>query len=329
MLEADMKTIVWSGLAVALLGCAHTPAATRGARARGSGYELAMSTFSCWLGPVWDDALGEPAPERVASAEQRCRDVAAQVWGDSERTRVERLRALESVAVEDVALKVRARAADMGADEQRALVALFKQVADAERETMYARRAGDRVKIDLADEERPRARLTSDEQAAVAALDRHVAIDSLFRADGPFAADARALAILSAMDRMQTARGLPKHMKAYAVRGVFTLVFQVPPPQMPADPTIALTPGQWLDYLSRVATVAGHPLLDGARTPRERNQLAWGGVLAGFADRLRPELAQLSPRLAPVVRGTVARLDAEYVADRNAIASHGRSGAER
>jgi hypothetical protein len=326
-----MKTMAWNRLMLSMLaaatafgGCAHAPPAATGAPSAlpaetADGYQLAMTTFECWLGPVWDDALGAPPEARAELAKEDCNQVAAAVWGDTERTHIERLRAQEQVAVEDAALKVRALAGKMSDGDRRALVQLFKAVAAAQHENMWARRGADRIKIDLADDERPRERLTADEHAVIAALDAKDALAVLWHIEGPFAADARTLALMVAMDRMQAARGLPKHMKVYAVRGAFELFFNLGAPAMAADPMTPLEPGAWLDYLTRAAAAAGHAAVGGT-TPRERNQLAWGSVLEGFADRLRPELPRVSARLRPVVRGVVARLDAEYVADRNATA---------
>lgn len=306
-------------------GCAHAPAAIATRQASQSdGYSLAMATFACWLGPVWTEAEQPTAAAQVADAHARCNDVAVRVWGDAEPTRVERLRALEAVAVDDTVLKVKALSATMPDGDRRALEALVKRTADAQRENMWARRASDKIKIDLGDEDRPDQRLTADEQQAIGALGGHRALAALLALSGPFGDDAHALALLAAMDRMELARGLPKHMKVYAVRDAFQLLFAVPPPPLPADVATPLPPGEWLSYLERVATAAGHGGGGDAQPPRARNQLAWGSVLAGFADRLRPLGERTSATMAPVVRATVKRLDAEYIADRNAVASSKR-----
>jgi hypothetical protein len=312
------------------VGCAHAPSTAQSANNRASAYALAMTTFACWYGPVWEDALGEPAEQRKTSTDERCREVATTVWNDTDRTRLERLRAVESVAVEDTLLKVKALAkAEMNETERRSLVALFTAVAAVQKENMYARRGADRVKIDLENEDRTPEKLTTDDKTAADALDTHAAIATLLAVRGTFANDAHALGLLAAMDRVNAARGLPKHMKLYATRGIFALVFGLMAPRMPSDPSAPLWPGQWLDYLTRAAAAAGHPLVDGTRSARDRNQLAWGSVLEGFADKLRPDLDRVSVCLQSVVRGTVTRLDAEYIADRNAVAASASAGALR
>jgi hypothetical protein len=96
------------------------------------------------------------------------------------------------------------------------LVALLNSVAHSQRETMAARRAGDKIKKDIVGTREPGKR-PEDERDSVAPLTTSTALDALLGFDaGPFGAEARSIALLCAMDRMQTAKDLPKHLKVYA-----------------------------------------------------------------------------------------------------------------
>jgi hypothetical protein len=68
----------------------------------------------------------------------------------------------------------------------------------------------------------------------------------------------------------------------------------------------------WLTYLSDVARAAGHAVPDKATTPREREPWAWGGVIEGFADKLRADTGKLGPGLSPAATFIVKKLDAEW-----------------
>jgi hypothetical protein len=113
---------------------------------------------------------------------------------------------------------------------------------------------------------------------------------------------------------MELSRGLPRHLKVYAVADAHQLVFGVTPPSVPEDVTAKLKPGTWLGYLTDVARAAGHAVPDKATTPREREPWAWGGVLAGFADKLRADASRLEKgsSMARAASSIVARLDAEW-----------------
>jgi len=49
-------------------------------------------------------------------------------------------------------------------------------------------------------------------------------------------------------------RGLPKHLKLYAVPDTFQLLFGVTVPDVPQDATRKLVPGTWLKFLSDTAS---------------------------------------------------------------------------
>lgn len=132
--------------------------------------------------------------------------------------------------------------------------------------------------------------------------------------DEPFQNEAHAIGLLCAMDRMNMANGLPKHIKVYAVQEGFAAAFSVSPPEVPSDATAPMKAGLWLDYLSTAARAAGHPVSDGAITLEDKEMLAWTGVLAGFADRLRNEAEHMSNETAlkTIAEGAAERLDVEH-----------------
>ncbi|HEX7668066.1 MAG TPA: hypothetical protein VF395_00700 [Polyangiaceae bacterium] len=65
-------------------------------------------------------------------------------------------------------------------------------------------------------------------------------------------------------------------------------------PDVPRDAQKPLKGGAWLGYLTAVASAAKHPVPNEAKSLRDRELLAWGGALAGLADRLRAEAALVS-----------------------------------
>jgi hypothetical protein len=147
---------------------------------------------------------------------------------------------------------------------------------------------------------------------------------------GDLSTEAHAMGLFCAMDRVELARGLPKHLKVYAVAGAHQLVFGVAPPAVPEDVTAKLERGLWLRYLADVARAAGHPVPVKATHPREREPWAFGGVVAGYADKLRADAAKLD-RAAPLgkaVAAIVARLDAEW-AEVPSIAASQKAMADR
>src|SRR5438105_13941734 len=78
-------------------------------------------------------------------------------------------------------------------------------------------------------------------------------------------------------------------------------------PELPNDVTKHLKKGAYLAYVTDVAKSAGHPVPDSAKTPREKEAMAWASVLQGVADRIRAnadklpgdsELREVSQRIA-------------------------------
>jgi hypothetical protein len=296
------------------------PAPERPAPAQEEAHKLAVEAASCWFGGLWSDALGEQDQAKQAGTEARCSDLAKRVWGTDDKAHIEHLRALESDAVADVVAKVDSLSKNDSVDGRRrdALVNLTTALAEAEKETMLARRASDRVKRDLDHEPE---KLTGDEVDAVIPLRSHGKIEALYKLDaGDLTKEARALALLCALDRVEMARGLPKHLKLYAVADEFKLLFGVTVPDVPADGSKKLVPGTWLKFLSETATAAGHPVSAKAKTARERDALAWAGMLEGFSDKLKAEADGVTPatELSKVVTVVLHRLETEYRAQQAA-----------
>jgi hypothetical protein len=279
-------------------------------------HKLVVAGAACWFGGMWADALGEQGEMKVHGLESRCKDVERRVWGTDDKSHYEQLRALETSAVADFVAKVDATAKTDGVDGPRrdALVKLAGALGDAQRELMLARRAGERVKRDL---EKEPEKLTKDEVDAVAPLRANAKVEALLKLEaGDLTREAHALALLCMLDRLEIARGLPKHLKLYAVADPFRLLFNVAIPDVPDDATKKLVPGTWLKFLTETAAAAGHPVSDKAKTPREKDALAWAGMLEGFSDKLKAEYAGVDATtdLNKVVPVTLHRLEAEYKA---------------
>ena len=287
-------------------------------------HRLLTATVACWLGGVWSDADGVDEATRAKDAERRCHQLVERVYGSDDPTHYERLRAVEPGEVSELKTKILAVASVDTVDHAREqqLGALLDAMANAERESMTARRAGDRVKKDAAGDREP-INITTDEVAAVAPLNDARAFEALFTLDaGELTPEAKALAILCAMDRMETARGLTKHLKVYALARPFAVLFSTQTPAMPTDARQSLIDGTWLTYLTSVAAAAGHPVLPAAKTPSDREWLAWGGALEGLADKLQVEAQQMSSETAlkRVAEAIVRRVDAEYRASEATVA---------
>ncbi|MGA7120029.1 MAG: hypothetical protein WBY94_08030 [Polyangiaceae bacterium] len=289
--------------------------------AYGEAHRLVMAAAGCWFGGPWADALGEQAVIKEKGIEARCHDLERRTWGGAEdKTHYEQLRALERNAVADVLAKVdeTARSEHLDGSSRDALVRLASALADEEKELMLARRAADRVKRDL---DREPEKLTADEIDAVVPLRAHEKLDALVSVRiGGLTEEAHALALLCVLDRVELARGLPKHLKLYAVADEFHIFFGVDVPEVPRDATTKLVPGTWLKFLSETAAAAGYPVGTLASTPRERDALAWAGMLHGLSDRLKVAEDAIPPNtdLSHVVTVARHRLEAEYNAQKAA-----------
>ncbi|HXX69354.1 MAG TPA: hypothetical protein VEK07_19370 [Polyangiaceae bacterium] len=306
---------------------ASTPASTApvaDTRTREEAHALVMRAAGCWFGGEWADALGEEDSTKESAVKARCRDLESRVWGGAtDKTHYEQLRALEMNAVADVIAKVDETARNDVVDGARrdALVKLTTALAEEQRELMAARRAADRVKRDLDHEPE---KLTTDEVDAVVPLRANAKLEALlsFNEDG-LGKEANALGLLCALDRVELARGLPKHLKLYAVADELHFLFGVNVPSVPRDATTKLVPGTWLEFLSEASAAAGYPVGRDAKTPRERDALAWAGMLEGFSDKLKSDADAIGATtpLRQVVTVALHRLEAEYQAQQNAEAT--------
>jgi hypothetical protein len=309
------------------------PAGAAGPSSPGSAHALVIQAASCWFGGMWSDAEGATNWEdrRIAS-EKRCAAIVAQLWGTDDHAKVEAFRRLEKTNVDRLGAEVDRLAAGDPVDGPRkdAIGKLLGAVEAAQREANTAHVAANQVKRDIKDKEEPET-LSKDEVEAAKALRTHAAFDALLKLDaGALSAEAHAMALMCAMDRMELSRGLPKHLKIYAVADTNQLVFGVAPPPVPDDATAKLKAGTWLNYLVDAARAAGHPVPDKATHPREREPWAWGGLLEGFTDKLRADAGKLDKgtSLAKAVTAIVARLDAEW-AEIPSVAASQRAMAER
>ncbi len=284
-------------------------------------HKLVIAAAACWFGGTWADALGAQDSAKQGTVDADCHQLERRVWGGAEdKTHYEQLRALEENAVADVIAKVHETAKQEGLDSPRreALVKLTTALAAAEKELMLSHRAADRVKRDL---DREPERLTADETDAVAPLRAHAKFDELLGLDaGDLSRESHALALLCALDRVEIARGLPKHLKLYAVADTFHVLFGVGVPDVPQDATKKLVPGIWLRFLSDTAAAVGYPVTEKAKTPRERDALAWAAMLRGFADKLKMDADAISPStdLSHVTVVALHRLEVEYNAQQAA-----------
>jgi hypothetical protein len=263
---------------------------------------------------------------KAGAIENRCHDLERHVWGADDKTHYEQLRAFEQNAVADVVAKVDSTAKSDVVDGPRreALVKLATVLSEALKETMMARRAADRVKRDLGDHEP--AKLSTDEVDAVRPLRSHAKLEALLTLEaGDLSKEANALAILCALDRVEVARGLPRHLKLYAVGDSLHLLFGVAMPDVPEDGSKKLVPGTWLRFLGDTARAAGHPVPAKAQTPRERDALAWAGMLEGLHDKLKLDDDGVAgtTELNRVVATVLHRLEAEFSAQRAAEVTEG------
>jgi hypothetical protein len=288
-----------------------------------SAHRLVIAAGSCWLGGVWSDAQGATETERSDASKKRCHEVIKAAYGSDDEGRFERLRAVDAVEVSDFGNKVdtAARADRLDAAHTQELRGLLNATANAEREAIALRRAADKVKDAIA-VPKPSQQRKNEETAAAAALSETQQWDALMAANvGSLTPELRAFGLLFAMDRMQVARGLPKHLKVLAVRGPLATVFGVPAPDMPPDATRPPAGGAWLAYLTSTAQAAGHPVPAQAKSLHDKELLAWGGTLMGFADKLRLQAEHITNQtdLRQVVDAVVRRLETEYRADESAM----------
>lgn len=282
-------------------------------------HRLMVMASACWLGGVWSDAEGDPKPEAKAADDARCHDVLKAAYNADDADRFKRLRSMDDAEIDALASRVVEIAKADAVDSKRvdALGKSMRALGAVLKETMNARRAADKIKHDLkqGDAEKDAPKLSVDEYNASGPLKKSDALAALYALDaGDLTPEVRAIGTISALDRMGIARGLPKHLKVYVVGGAFNVVFGAKPPEVADDPSAKLVPGTWLKYLADTAAAAGHPVPDKFKKPIEREPLAWGGVLQGFADKLKVDASKMNPEgdVAKISGSVVNRLEAEY-----------------
>lgn len=291
-------------------------------------HRFLMLGTACWFGGLWSDAENETGDMRKAAIEARCRDVVHRIYGSDDAQKIERLRALEAKEIGDFISRVQALAENDSIDGPRKdkLAKLGNAIADAQREAMHARRAADKVKKDE-EKSAEREKLNEDEAKAVGPLRTHGALDALLTLDvGDLTKEAHAIGVLCVMERMNIARGLPKHLKMYAWGDALKALFGVPVPDMPEDATKKLPKGLLLSYVMDVAKAAGHPVPEKiALSPDSQGKyvLAYAGIVEGISEKLKADEDGVSPstELHKVVVAVKNRLEAEYNAERAAHAT--------
>jgi hypothetical protein len=307
---------------------ASSSAAPTPVRDTDTAHKLVIASAACWLGGLWSDAEGEEgAVERRAGTTRRCAEVVRALEGQDDPMKVEAVRVLDRATTDAIVAKVKELAAADGLDSAHAgaLGTLAAAIVATSLETSAARRAATRIRADieklrtdkekLAAHERDADRLSADEAASLSVLRAGSALDALVKLgssglpDEEWGAEAHAVGLMFALTRVRAGQDLPKHMKLYAVAPAYAAVFAVQPPLLPEHAKDKLKPGTWLAYLMQVAKACGHPPPDTVTTKREKEQLAWSGVLEGFAERLESDEARIkNPVLLEAVRGIAARL---------------------
>ncbi len=288
--------------------------------AEGRAHAIVLEAASCWLSGLWSDAARDEPAARNAAIVDRCRRVLHAAGETSDRL-YGALRAVDPVAVDALAGRIGKMAQEDTIDRPHAaaILTFFRAIAAASREEVDARRAADRVKGDYAFTSSAEQRRT-DKDAAAPELSRSAALVALLEDNSPYAVEARVVGLLYAVDRMEIARGLPKHLKTTCVEGVGLEVFRVAAPRVSGDPAAPIPTGTWLGYLSSMASAAGHPVPDDARDPQNREPLAWNGTLLGLADHLRQ--LRTGTILDPISQSVVARIDRQAASARASFDAH-------
>ena len=294
------------------------------------GYQLAIQATACWFGPLWAEAEGVVPPLQRLTTERRCSEVVREIFGDTGRLAA--FKAVEPAEVEATAQRVTKDGAESGAQLSR----LVMHVAAAQRESLAARRASDRVHRERGpahgghgleaaqtqknDRESRSGSAVAEHHdiGAVELLRAHDSLEQLMKAElGDFTGDARALGLLIGLSRMNTAWALPRHLRIFAVDSVGHVIFNAPLPEeaqvTPADATKPQREGLLVEHLTQLAQTAGYPVPADLK-PRERRMLAWQSLQKAIADRLGQQKLskQADPTLRPIVSAEVERLNNEY-----------------
>lgn len=253
--------------------------------------KLVALTQSCWFGGLWAGDERDPPEAKRADIDARCKDALHIVYDSDAKAKPEQLRACEPEVVADLAAKMDALSKDdfmSDATKREAIVNRLKAAGAAQREALLARRAADNVKH-VGDREADK--LTKDDADAIAPLSATKDLEALLAIDDP---DARAIAYVTVMDRVAVARGAAKHLRVFAFSGTAKALFGTPiPANLPTDPKKPWKRGTYAKWAIEAAKSAGHPVPDTAKTPREKELLAWAGVLQGVADKVKANTEKL------------------------------------
>lgn len=253
-----------------------------------------LAAIACFTAGAWDEARDE-----AGSTPSRCRVLATEALGAkaSDDQALAAVRSLDAVAVTRVV-----DAVERAAPDDPHLAALIRATAEAAREAIAARRACEVLRKDLA--AKNAAKHDEHLQGSAAVLGAKEALATLSALDaGPHAALARTTTLVIAADHLESARGLAPRAKVLVAAPAFEVALAVPRPAK-------FEPGAWLSYVTAAAKAAGHPVKAKGST-HEREQAAFAGVAAGFADRFAA-LAEMAttPEVRAVAAGYATRLRA-------------------
>lgn len=234
---------------------------------------LSLST-ACWLG----------------RDEGKCKELIVLADGKENPEELAPLAAIDGNVTREIAGKMETFARQDGMDDVKTAQKLFAAIVDAQREAAVARKAAEGIKAG------PDAdKVATGETVAAKDLKPTFALEALYGIDvGVYTKDAKAIALLTALDRARSAGQLPKHLKLFAVAGPYKIVFGVEP-SIKMDEPRPIRPGTWLAFEMQTAAAAGHPVAGGTTDPKDQAKQAWEGILAGFADRIKASQSPDTP----------------------------------
>lgn len=263
----------------------------------------AYAAIGCWIGGPYSEALGAIGDERTLADSRRCRAVVTGPLGgkDDDEKAIAAVRAMDEGVVKKV------HDALAAATKDAALVALLDASAAATREAMMARRAAEALRRD--DLAKDAAKSAEELKTQTNALTARDALSKLASLQGAYANEAQLFALILAADHVEAARGLEPRAKILAASPGFDVAFSAPLPAGSMD----AKPGDWLTYVTAAAKAAGHEVkIDAKATTHDREQAAFSGVAAGFADKIEAIAGKLSDgEPKRVATGYANRLRAE------------------
>lgn len=236
---------------------------------------LTLST-ACWL--QRDDA--------------KCKDLIVLADGKENPDEMAPLKALDMNVVREMQEKIEAFAHEdhLPIDRAKSASKLYAAIVDAQREALAARKAAETIKADENSE-----KVAAGDSKVAVDLKPAFALEALYKLEVEgYTKDAQLVALLTALDRVNAAKPLPKHLRMFAVSGVYKVVFGVEPSIKLEEPR-PIRDGTWIQYVVQTAAAAGHPVAPGATDPKEQVRAAWEGIQAGFSDRIKAATTEGSP----------------------------------